>query len=81
MGYIQMRPIVASYSEQKAFVNDMSHEIRTPLAIIRGNLDNVLASDAVTDDAAREDGPAEAAPASPAPARERGGGYGDSGAA
>ncbi len=55
MGYIQMRPIVASYSEQKAFVNDMSHEIRTPLAIIRGNLDNVLASDAVTDDAARED--------------------------
>lgn len=33
------------------------------------------------DDAAREDGPAEAAPASPAPARERGGGYGDSGAA
>lgn len=33
------------------------------------------------DDAARGDGPAEAAPAGPAPARERGGGYGDSGGA
>ena len=53
MGYIQVRPLLISYGKQKAFVNDMSHEIRTPLAIIRGNLDNVLAGDGV-DDVARE---------------------------
>lgn len=53
LGYIQVRPLLISYGKQKAFVNDMSHEIRTPLAIIRGNLDNVLAGDGV-DDASRE---------------------------
>ncbi|HBW05307.1 MAG TPA: hypothetical protein DEF02_01760, partial [Clostridiales bacterium] len=33
-----------NYYKQKAFINDMSHEIRTPLAIIKGNLENVLAT-------------------------------------
>ncbi len=54
LGYAQVKPLLSGYSKQKAFVNDMSHEIRTPLAIIRGNLDNVLASDTAMDDDVRE---------------------------
>lgn len=44
LGYIEIRPITENYYKQKSFINDMSHEIRTPLAIIKGNLENVLAS-------------------------------------
>lgn len=44
LGYIEIRPITENYYKQKNFINDMSHEIRTPLAIIRGNLENVLAA-------------------------------------
>lgn len=43
-GYIAIKPIMTDYIKQKDFINDMSHEIRTPLAVIKGNLENVLAS-------------------------------------
>lgn len=43
-GYIAIKPIMTDYVKQKDFINDMSHEIRTPLAVIKGNLENVLAS-------------------------------------
>lgn len=43
LGYIEIKPITDSYYKQKGFINDMSHEIRTPLAIIKGNLENMLA--------------------------------------
>ena len=42
-GYIAIKPIMTDYVKQKDFINDMSHEIRTPLAVIKGNLENVLA--------------------------------------
>jgi len=44
LGQIEIKPITDNYYKQKAFINDMSHEIRTPLAIIKGNLENVLAT-------------------------------------
>lgn len=44
LGQIEIKPITDNYFKQKAFINDMSHEIRTPLAIIKGNLENVLAT-------------------------------------
>jgi len=43
-GQMEIKPITDNYYKQKAFINDMSHEIRTPLAIIKGNLENVLAT-------------------------------------
>ena len=43
-GYIAIKPIMTDYIKQKDFINDMSHEIRTPLAVIKGNLENVLAA-------------------------------------
>ena len=47
-GYIAIKPIMTDYVKQKDFINDMSHEIRTPLAVIKGNLENVLASPEAT---------------------------------
>lgn len=44
LGYIEIKPITENYYKQRNFINDMSHEIRTPLAIIKGNLENVLAT-------------------------------------
>ena len=43
-GYISIKPIMSGYVKQKNFINDMSHEIRTPLAVIKGNLENILAA-------------------------------------
>lgn len=43
-GYISIKPIMSGYVKQKNFINDMSHEIRTPLAVIKGNLENILAT-------------------------------------
>lgn len=42
-GYLSIKPIMSGYIKQKNFINDMSHEIRTPLAVIKGNLENILA--------------------------------------
>lgn len=51
IGYLEIKPIAATYEKQKNFINDMSHEIRTPLAIIKGNLENaVLDKDAKVSD-------------------------------
>lgn len=43
-GYLAIKPIMTGYIKQKNFINDMSHEIRTPLAVIKGNLENILAT-------------------------------------
>lgn len=43
-GYLSIKPIVSGYIKQKNVINDMSHEIRTPLAVIKGNIENVLAA-------------------------------------
>lgn len=43
-GYTAIKPIMAGYVKQKNFIDDMSHEIRTPLAVIKGNLENILAA-------------------------------------
>ena len=38
------RPVVNAIRQQKEFIHDMTHEIRTPLTVIRGNMENMLAS-------------------------------------
>lgn len=43
-GYTAIKPIMAGYVKQRNFINDMAHEIRTPLAVIKGNLENILAA-------------------------------------
>ena len=43
-GYLAIKPIMSGYVKQKNFINDMSHEIRTPLAVIKGNIENILAT-------------------------------------
>lgn len=42
-GYLEIKPVITNYYKQKDLISDISHEIRTPLAIIKGNLENVIA--------------------------------------
>lgn len=42
--FLMGRPVVRAISQQKQFIHEMTHEIRTPLTVIRGNMENILAS-------------------------------------
>lgn len=42
--FLMGRPVVRALEEQKQFIHEMTHEIRTPLTVIRGNVENMLAS-------------------------------------
>lgn len=42
--FLMGRPVVNAIRQQKEFIHDMTHEIRTPLTVIRGNMENMLAS-------------------------------------
>ena len=40
--------MVRAIKQQKEFIHEMTHEIRTPLTVIRGNMENALATPAST---------------------------------
>lgn len=42
--FLMGKPVVNAIRQQKEFIHDMTHEIRTPLTVIRGNMENMLAS-------------------------------------
>lgn len=42
--FLMGKPVVKAIKEQKEFIHDMTHEIRTPLTVIRGNMENLLAT-------------------------------------
>ncbi|MDE7191845.1 MAG: HAMP domain-containing histidine kinase [Clostridia bacterium] len=42
--FLMGKPVVKAIQQQKEFIHDMTHEIRTPLTVIRGNMENMLAS-------------------------------------
>ena len=42
--FLMGKPVVKAIQQQKEFSHDMTHEIRTPLTVIRGNMENMLAS-------------------------------------
>ncbi|MDE5911769.1 MAG: HAMP domain-containing histidine kinase, partial [Clostridia bacterium] len=42
--FLMGKPVVKAIEQQKEFIHDMTHEIRTPLTVIRGNMENMLAS-------------------------------------
>ena len=42
--FLMGRPVVRAIKQQKDFIHEMTHEIRTPLTVIRGNMENILAS-------------------------------------
>ncbi len=42
--FLMGRPVVRAINQQKQFIHEMTHEIRTPLTVIRGNMENILAS-------------------------------------
>ena len=46
--FLMGRPVVRAIKQQKEFIHEMTHEIRTPLTVIRGNMENALATPAST---------------------------------
>lgn len=42
--FLMGKPVINAIRQQKEFIHDMTHEIRTPLTVIRGNMENMLAS-------------------------------------
>ncbi|GBU10661.1 two-component sensor histidine kinase [Erysipelotrichaceae bacterium] len=42
LAFLNMRPVIKSWNQQKAFVADASHELRTPLSIITLKSDQLL---------------------------------------
>ncbi|MDE7078748.1 MAG: HAMP domain-containing histidine kinase [Clostridia bacterium] len=42
--FLMGRPVVRAIKQQKDFIHEMTHEIRTPLTVIRGNMENILAT-------------------------------------
>lgn len=55
LAYLEVRPLVKSYEEQRRFINDISHEIRTPLTVIKGNVENIMARPEATVKEVNED--------------------------
>lgn len=46
--FLMGRPVVRAIKQQKEFIHEMTHEIRTPLTVIRGNMENALATPELT---------------------------------